>query len=78
MTVAKDDRQLHIEVGRGLEKVLDNAKLAEIVNEIIVPNLMVGEYDAGIGEGVEAIMKTVDTAPLPRPDHSLMASISKN
>lgn len=78
MTVTQEDRQLRIEVGRGLESVLDNAKLAEIVNEIIVPNLMVGEFDAGIVDGVDAIMKVVETIPLPPPDHSLLASISRS
>lgn len=77
ITVTKDYSQLHIEVGRGLESILDNAKLQQIANEIIVPNLMIGEFDAGIGDGVDAIMKVVDTIPLPPPDHSLMASISR-
>lgn len=78
VTMSRDDKQLNITVGRGLEKSLDNAKLAQILNEIITPNLMLSEFDAGIGEGVEAIIKVVDTVPLPPPDHSLMASISRN
>lgn len=78
MVVAKDDKQMNIAPGLGLEKVLDTAKLAEILNGIIAPNLMVGEYDAGIGDGVDAIIKVVDSVPLPPPDHSLMASISRN
>lgn len=78
MTVAKDEKQLHIAVGRGLDKVLNTAKLAQILNEIIVPNLMVGEYDGGITEGVEAIIKVVDAVPLPHPDHSIVASIRRS
>lgn len=78
VTMSRDDKQLNITVGRGLEKVLDNAKLAQILNEIIAPNLMLSEFDAGIGEGVEAIIKVVDTVPLTPPDHSLMASVSRN
>lgn len=78
VALAKDDKQLNITPGMGLEKVLDNAKLAEILNEFITPNLMLGEYDTGIGQGVEAIMKVIDTVHLPPPDHSLMASISRS
>ena len=77
MTIDKESKQFYITVGRGLDKVLDNAKLQQILNETIVPNLMVGEFDAGIVGAMDAIMKVVDTIPLPPPDHSSMASISR-
>jgi len=77
MTVDKESKQIYITVGRGLDKVLDNAKLQQILNETIVPNLMVGEFDAGIVGAMDAIMKVVETIPLPPPDHSSMASISR-
>jgi len=77
MALSMDNKMLSIIPGMGLEKVLDNAALAEITNEIIVPNLAVGEYDSGISDGVEAIIKVVDTVHLPPPDHSWMASISR-
>jgi uncharacterized membrane protein YgcG len=78
MTVDKDNKQFHIIVGHGLEKVLDYAKLEQILSETIAPNLMIGEFDAGIIGGMDAIMKVVETIPLPPPDHSLMASIRRN
>lgn len=77
LVVATDYKMLSIAPGMGLDKVLDKVKLLEITNEIIAPNLMLNEFDAGIDEGVEAIIKVVDTVPLPLPDHSLLASISR-
>jgi uncharacterized membrane protein YgcG len=78
LAVAKDYKQLNITVGPGLDKYLDYATLSQILNQIISPNLMVGEFDAGINDGVDAIMKVIDKAPLPPPDHSWLASISRN
>ncbi len=77
VTLAKDYKMLSIIPGMGLEKVLNSEKLAEIENETIVPNLVVGEYDNALDEGVDAIIKVVDTVPLPPPDHSLAASIRR-
>lgn len=77
VAVDKDTKQLYITVGHGLDKVLDNEKLGQILNETIAPNLMIGEFDAGIVGGMDAIMKAVETIPLPPPDHSLMASIRR-
>jgi uncharacterized protein len=77
MTIDKERKQFYITVGHGLDKVLDNAKLQQILNETVVPNLMIGEFDAGIVGAMDAIMKVVETIPLPPPDHPSMGSISR-
>ena len=77
IAVDQETKQFHIIVGHGLDKVLDSAKLGPILSETIIPNLVIGEFDAGIIEGIEEIMKVVDTIPLPSPDHSVMTTISK-
>jgi uncharacterized membrane protein YgcG len=77
MVLSKDYKMLSIIPGAGLEKALDNPTLAEITNEIVVPNLVVGEYDSGISDGVEAIIKVVDSVSLPPPDNSLTATIKR-
>lgn len=77
MAVDQETKQVHIIVGYGLDKVLNNAKLGTILSETIIPNLMVGEFDTGIIEGIDAMMKVVDTIPLPPPDQSLIDAISK-
>lgn len=67
LLVAKDDRTLRIEVGYGLEGVLNDATAHRIVDEIIVPYFKRGEFYAGIDAGMGAIMRVVEGEPLPPP-----------
>ncbi|BBI99756.1 lipoprotein [Ferrigenium kumadai] len=67
LLVAKDDRALRIEVGYGLEGVLNDATAHRIVDEIIVPYFKRGEFYPGIESGLAAMMKVVNGEPLPPP-----------
>jgi len=67
LLVAKNDRTLRIEVGYGLEGVLNDATAKRIVDEIIVPHFKRGEFYPGIESGTTAMMKVVDGEPLPPP-----------
>ncbi len=67
LLVAKDDRTLRIEVGYGLEGVLNDATAHRIVDEIVVPHFKRGEFYPGIESGVAAMMRVVDGEPLPPP-----------
>ncbi|MBI5437040.1 MAG: YgcG family protein, partial [Nitrosomonadales bacterium] len=67
LLVAKDDRTLRIEVGYGLEGVLNDATAHRIVDEIIVPRFKRGEFYAGIESGTAAMMQVIDGEPLPPP-----------
>ncbi len=67
LLVAKDDHTLRIEVGYGLEGVLNDAVAHRIVDEIIVPRFKHGEYYQGIVSGTTAMMQVVDGEPLPPP-----------
>ena len=55
--VAKDDRQLRIEVGYGLEGVLPDATGDQIIRHIVVPKFRQGDFGGGIDDGVTAIMQ---------------------
>jgi len=66
LLVAKDDRALRIEVGRGLEGALPDATASRIINEIITPAFRNGNFFGGIEAGVGAIIKVVGGEPLPR------------
>jgi uncharacterized protein len=59
LLVAKDDRQVRIEVGRGLEGDLTDALCAQIIRREIVPNFKGGDYDRGVRAGVEAIIGAI-------------------
>lgn len=67
LLVAKDDRELRIEVGYGLEGALNDATAHRIINEVIVPLFKRGEFHQGIESGTEAMMRVIAGEPLPPP-----------
>jgi uncharacterized protein len=67
LLIAKDDRQLRIEVGYGLEGVLTDATSNRIIDEIIVPRFRSGDFAGGLDAGVEQMMRVIDGEPLPAP-----------
>ncbi|MEO8333004.1 MAG: TPM domain-containing protein [Gallionella sp.] len=74
LLVAKDDRALRIEVGYGLEGVLNDATANRIIDEIIVPRFKRGDFYAGIESGTAAMMQVIDGEPLPPPPRRAAAS----
>jgi uncharacterized protein len=70
LLIAKDDRALRIEVGYGLEGVLNDATSNRIIDEIIVPRFKRGDYYSGIESGLAAMMQVVNGEPLPPPRHA--------
>lgn len=67
LIVAKDDRRLRIEVGYGLEGVLNDATARRIIDEIITPKFRTGDFAGGITDGTDRILGVVDGEPLPAP-----------
>jgi uncharacterized protein len=55
LLVFKNDRQVRIEVGYGLEGTLPDATAFDIVQNVIVPRFRSGDFDGGVEAGVEAI-----------------------
>jgi uncharacterized protein len=70
LLIAKDDRALRIEVGYGLEGVLNDATSNRIIDEIIVPRFKRGDYYSGIESGLAAMMQVVNGEALPPPRHA--------
>ena len=68
LVVAKDDRALRIEVGYGLEGVLNDAVSKRIVSEVIVPKFRQGDFYGGIAAGVDRILAVIDGESLPKPE----------
>ena len=67
LLIAKDDRKLRIEVGYGLEGVLNDATAKRIIAEDITPRFKQGDFYGGISAGVERMIKVIDGEPLPPP-----------
>jgi uncharacterized protein len=65
LLIAKEDRAVRIEVGRGLEGALTDFTSKRIVEDFIVPKFRGGDFDGGVREGTDAILKVVSGEPLP-------------
>ncbi|TXF11289.1 TPM domain-containing protein [Pelomicrobium methylotrophicum] len=68
--VARDDRQLRIEVGYGLEGVLSDALAKRIIAEVMVPYFREGDFYGGLSAGIERIIGVIEGEPLPPPRES--------
>jgi uncharacterized protein len=73
LLVALQDRDLRIEVGRGLEGALTDITASRIINEAIKPLFRQGDIYGGANAGLGRIMQVVDGEPLPPPDRSWRA-----
>jgi len=67
LLVAKNDRQVRIEVGYGLEGAIPDAAAARISREYIAPKFRVNDYFGGITDAVGALTQLIDGEPLPPP-----------
>ena len=70
LVVAKDDRALRIEIGYGLEGVLNDATASRIIREVIVPRFREGDFYGGINAGLDRMMRLIDGEPLPAAQKS--------
>jgi uncharacterized protein len=68
LLVAKNDRRVRIEVGRGLEGAVPDAIANRIIADTITPHFKLGDYDGGVEAGVDRIVSVVEGEPLPEPD----------
>lgn len=67
LLVAKNDRKLRIEVGRGLEGAIPDIYAKRIISEIISPKLKQGDFVGGINAGVDKLIALVNGEALPAP-----------
>ena len=59
LLIAPKERKLRIEVGYGLEPTLTDSKAGRIIRNIITPEFKKEDYNKGVTEGVEAMIKIV-------------------
>src|SRR5712672_1927140 len=67
LTVAKNDRKLRVEVGRGLEGAIPDAVAKRVVSDVIAPHFRTGDFYGGVAAGTGALMKLIEGEPLPAP-----------
>lgn len=59
LVIAKDDREVRIEVGYGLEGAITDGRAGEIIRDEIVPQFKLDNYELGTMAGVEKIEKYI-------------------
>ena len=67
LLVAKDDKKLRIQVGKGFEGSLTDVTAKRIIEEVIVPLFRKGDFVGGINAGVDRIIAVVAGEALPPP-----------
>ena len=65
LLIARDDRELRIEVGFGLEGDLTDAEAGRIIRNVIVPVFRNGDFNGGTIAGVTAILGTIQGTYTP-------------
>src|SRR6266853_385527 len=67
LVVAKNDRKLRVEVGRGLEGAIPDAIAKRVIAEVITPHFKANDFYGGIAAGTDAFMKLIEGEGLPAP-----------
>ena len=67
LLVAKDDKQIRLEVGYGFEGVLTDLTSRRIIAETIAPLFSKGQFAAGISAGIDRIISVVKASRCRRP-----------
>lgn len=68
--IARDDREMRIEVGYGLEGTLTDSRAGRIIRSEFLPEFRDGDYDAGTLAGVSAVVGTIEGTYEPRDEPS--------
>jgi len=68
LLIAKDDRAMRIEVGRGLEGVVPDILAKRIIADTMTPHFQRGDFFRGIEAGIGQLLGLIDGEPLPQPD----------
>jgi len=67
LLVAKDDREVRIEVGYGLEGAIPDATANRIIDEYLLPLFRANDFAGGISAAVNRLIALIDGEPLPEP-----------
>lgn len=67
LLVAKDDREVRIQPGYGLEGAIPDITAGRIVQEYLVPKFRAGDFAGGIGDASAQLVRLIDGEALPAP-----------
>jgi len=78
LVIAKDDKKLRLQVGKGFEGSLTDVTSKRIIEEVIVPPFRKGQFAEGINAGVDKVMAVVAGEALPPPPAKRSTSSSSS
>jgi len=67
--VAPNERKMRIEVGYGLEGAVPDITAGRIVDDVITLQFKAGDYDAGVRDGVAALIATAEGEPFVQSNY---------
>ena len=70
MLIARDERQIRIEVGYGLEGVIPDAVAARVIREVMAPAFQRGDPAAGIEAGFAVLIERAGGDPAAGAQHA--------
>jgi uncharacterized protein len=77
LLVAKDEREVRIEVGYGLEPYITDGRAGEIIRNQITPEFKKGDYEAGVEAGINQIKSYIANKDVGPPQVSESFNIAK-
>ena len=72
--IAKGDRKMRIEVGRGLEGAIPDLYAKRIVSEVLAPHFKEGDFYGGIDAATQKLIGLVNGEALPAPTKAAKGS----
>ena len=67
LLISRDDREMRIEVGYGLEPIITDIESAGIIRDVLTPAFQEERYDEGVQAAINRIMSDIETEePPPR------------
>ncbi len=67
LLIAKDDRQVRIQPGYGLEGAIPDITAGRIIQEYLAPKFRAGDYAGGIDDASAQLVRLIDGESLPEP-----------
>jgi uncharacterized protein len=67
LLVSIRDRAVRIEVGYGLEPILPDGRVGEIIRTVVIPEFRAGNYPRGIGQAIDRIATIIREREAPTP-----------
>lgn len=67
LLVAKDDREVRIQAGYGLEGAIPDITAGRVIQEYLVPRFRAGDFAGGIGDACAQLVRLIEGEALPAP-----------